>query len=61
MAARRELDLSVERMRAAMAPYRSFIRPEQARLSGIRATLDELNEEANALREEIATPHAAGR
>ncbi len=51
-----ELNRSVERMREAIAPYTRFVRVEHTRVSEARETLNEVQEEASALRTEIGAP-----
>lgn len=51
-----ELNRSIERMREAIAPYTRFVRTEHARMTEARATLAELNSEADALKTEISAP-----
>ncbi|HLL56479.1 MAG TPA: dynamin family protein [Rubrobacteraceae bacterium] len=51
-----ELNRSVERMRAAIAPYTRFVRTEHARMTEARSSLAEITAETEALRDEIGAP-----
>ena len=49
----RELEASSQRLREALAPYTRFVRVESERVGEVRATLERLREETNALRRTV--------
>jgi len=51
-----ELNRSIERMRDAIAPYTRFVRTEHARMTEASSTLSEVDQEIEALKDEIAAP-----
>ncbi len=51
-----ELNRSVERMREAIAPYTRFVRTEHARMTEASAALSEVDQEIEALKDEISAP-----
>jgi small GTP-binding protein len=53
-----ELARSVEGMREAIAPYTRFVRTEHARMTQAREDLAEMDDEVQALKKEIGSPHA---
>jgi small GTP-binding protein len=50
---KREMEASSQRLHEALAPYTRFVRIESERVSEVRATLERLREETNALRRQV--------